>query len=159
MMIGRRPICAALFAAALPLRAQPLREVHGAHDAWAEPGLALAWGVLRGRDEASTRVVIRIEADPQRYARIAALGRDPFSGGTVEITVAREADRTARIELPRSHFADHPRTELRFFAPGQAAPLLVYFQGVPDTTPEFNSEAALQQDLQRRIARAREGGR
>ncbi|MCG3188923.1 MAG: hypothetical protein LKCHEGNO_01143 [Burkholderiaceae bacterium] len=133
--------------------------MHGAHDAWAEPGLALAWGVLRGRDEASTRVVIRIEADPQRYARVTAIGRDPFGGGTVEIAVAREPDGVARIELPRSHFADHPRTELRFFAPAQAAPVLVYFQGVPDTTPEFNSEAALQQDLQRRIARAREGGR
>ncbi len=156
----RRHFCAALLAAALPLRAQSLREVHGAHDAWAEPGLALAWGVLRGRDEAATRVVIRIEADPQRYARVTAIGRDPFGGGTVEIAVARAADGVARIELPRSHFADHPRTELRFFAPGQAAPsLFVYFQGVPDTTPEFNSEAALQQDLQRRIARARAGGR
>ncbi len=160
MTFARRQACAALLAAALPLRAQRLREVHGAHDAWAEPGLALAWGVQRGRDEASTRVVIRIELDPQRHARVTALGRDPFGDGTVEIAVAPEPDGAVRIELPRSHFADHPRTELRFFAPGQAAPdLLVYYQGLPDTTPEFNVEATLQQDLRRRIARARDGAR
>jgi len=160
MTVGRRHACVLPFAAALPVRAQPLREVHGAHDAWAEPGLALAWGVLRGRDEMSTRVVIRIEVDPQRHARVTASGRDPFGGGTVEIAVVRQPDGAARIDLPRSHFADHPRTELRFFAPGQSGPgLLVYYQGVPDTTPESTGEAALQQDLQRRIERARDGRR
>lgn len=139
----------------VPAQAAP-REVHGAHDAWAEPGLALAWGVLRGRDESSTRVVIRIEADPQRHARITVIGRDPFGGGMVELAVRRSADGIASVDVPRSHFADHPRTELRFHAQGQAdASLLVYFQGVPDTTPESTSDAALDADLRARIARAR----
>jgi hypothetical protein len=132
------------------------REVHGAHDAWAEPGLALAWGVLRGRDEASTRVVIRIEADAKRHAHIAATGRDPFGGGTVALPVQRGADGAVLIDVPRSHFAEHPRTELRFHAPGAAeVALLVYFQGVPDTTPESASAAQLEADLRMRIARAR----
>lgn len=148
-----------LGAAPLPAWAAP-REVHGAHDAWAEPGLALAWGVLRGRDEAGTRVVIRIEADPQRHARVTATGRDPFGGGTVVVPVQRGADGVLTIDVPRSHFADHPRTELRFFTAGASggsdAALLVYFQGVPDTTPESTSTAQLEADLRARIARARE---
>lgn len=132
------------------------RQVHGAHDAWAEPGLALAWGVLRGSDEARTRVVIRIEADAQRHARLSATGRDPFGGGSVDIAVQRAADGAWIVELPRSHFADHPRTELRLFAAGQNEPtLLVYYQGVPDTTPESTGAAALDADLRARIARAR----
>ncbi|MBL8287729.1 MAG: hypothetical protein JNL85_07085 [Rubrivivax sp.] len=137
------------------------REVHGAHDAWAGPSLALAWGVLRGRDEATTRVVIRIEADPQRHARVTATGRDPFGGGTVTLPVQRGADGALTIDVPRSHFADHPRTELRFHAPGASGAadadpaLLVYFQGVPDTTPESTSMAQLEADLRARIARAR----
>ena len=136
--------------------AEALREVHGAHDAWAEPGLALAWGVLRGRDEASTRVVIRIEADGQRHGRVTALGRDPFGGGTVELPVRSSPDGSARIELPRSHFADHPRTELRLHAPGHdRVHLLVYYLGVPDTTPEQATEAQLETDLRERSARAR----
>ncbi|MFO1288844.1 MAG: hypothetical protein U1F49_21440 [Rubrivivax sp.] len=147
------------------------REVHGAHDAWAEPGLALAWGVLRGRDEASTRVVIRIEADPRHHARVTATGRDPFGGDTVALPAQRGTDGVVTIDVPRSHFADHPRTELRFFATGTNgagaasgaeaaadadAALLVFFQGVPDTTPESTSAAQLEADLRARIARARE---
>lgn len=157
MILARRRACLWLGVAVVPpALAQPVREVHGAHDAWAEPGLALAWGVLRGRDEATTRVVLRIEIDVQRHARVAATGRDPFGGGSIEVAVTREAGGTMRIELPRSHFADHPRTELHFFAPGQTAPgLLVYYLGVPDTTPEFTEEAALLASLRQRIERAR----
>lgn len=154
----RRRLAGVLLAIGLPrlLHAQALREVHGAHDAWAEPGLALAWGVLRGSDENRTRVMLRIEADPDRHGRITASGRDPFGGGRVDLVVIREADGSARIDLPRSHFADHPRTELRFHAPGQAQPrLLVYYQGVPDTTPESTSRAQLEDDLRMRITRAR----
>ena len=100
---------------ALPVRtvARAGRGGHGARDAWAEPGLALAWGVLRGPDETRTRVVIRIEADAQRHASLRASGRDPFGGGSVDLPVQRDADGAWRIDLPRSHFADHPRTELR----------------------------------------------
>lgn len=164
MTIGRRAwLAAALWAAALPtaLQAQPLREVHGAHDAWAEPGLALAWGVLRGRDEQTTRVVLRIEADAQRHGRLSAQGRDPFGGGSIELPVQREADGAWRVDLPRSHFADHPRTELHLEpAPGQPGPaLLVYYQGVPDTTPESSTPAQLEQSLRSRIDRARSAQR
>ena len=39
----------------------------------------------------------------------------------------------------RAHFADFPRTELTFDGPAPAAApaLVVYYAGVPDTTPEF----------------------
>ena len=37
-----------------------LPEVHGSADAYAAPGVALAWGVLRGADERATVVVVRI---------------------------------------------------------------------------------------------------
>lgn len=159
MSLDRRHLCRALLLAMalpVPTLAQTVREVHGAHDAWAEPGLALAWGVLRGPDETRTRVVIRIEADAQRHASLRASGRDPFGGGSVDLPVQRDADGAWRIDLPRSHFADHPRTELRFQAPGQSAPgLLVYFQGVPDTTPESSTALQLDESLRSRLAGAR----
>lgn len=156
MTVDRRVALAALAAAPQALRAQAPREVHGAHDAWAEPGLALAWGVLRGRDEADTRVWIRIEADPQRHARISAQGRDPFGGGTADLLPPTPNTGVLTIRVPRSHFADHPRTELRFAPPAAgAAPLLVYYLGVPDTTPESTTEAQLLDSLRARLTRAR----
>jgi hypothetical protein len=64
------------------------------------------------------------------------------------------------LRMPRAHFAAFPRTELRFYAPtsSPAAPaesLLVFYLGVPDTTPEFADEAKLDAYLRERIARMR----
>jgi hypothetical protein len=68
------------------------------------------------------------------------------------------------VRVPRSQYADFPRSELRFYA-SRAAPdsqlpaLIVYYLGVPDTTPEFASEASLQAYLKDRIERVRASGK
>ena len=56
------------------------------------------------------------------------------------------------MRVPRAHFADFPRTEVRLFGAAGAgatgAPkLVVFYLGVPDTTPEFASAAALESYL------------
>ncbi|MFT3820033.1 MAG: hypothetical protein QM750_20885 [Rubrivivax sp.] len=155
----QRRICLLGALAATTLKAQtpPMRELHGALDAWAEPGLAMAWAVVRGRGEDDALVLIRIEADPQRHARIAAQGRDPFGDGRVELLAPAANPGALTLRLPRKQFADHPRTELRFFAPGAAAPgVMVYYLGVPDTTPEFATESEAAASLKDRLGRARD---
>ena len=67
------------------------------------------------------------------------------------------------LRAARAQFADLPRTELRFYATAAAAQadtprLVVYFLGVPDTTPEFATEANLSAYLADRIARIRAPG-
>jgi len=63
------------------------------------------------------------------------------------------------IRILRTRFAEYPRAELRFaggpeiLASG-AASFIVYFAGVPDTTPELPSEAALAAYLESALARA-----
>ncbi len=67
----------------------------------------------------------------------------------------------AELRVARTHFADFPRTELSFFdasAPAPPASLVVYYLGVPDTTPEFANEAALAAYLDDRIAKLQDGG-
>jgi len=49
---------------------------------------------------------------------------------------------------PRAGFADFPRREIHLYASeadwrARKPALTVYYLGVPDTTPEFTSEAAL----------------
>ncbi|HYT96188.1 MAG TPA: hypothetical protein VEO36_02600 [Casimicrobiaceae bacterium] len=142
------------FAADLP------REVHGSGDAYAAGGVALAWGVLRGANESATTVVIRIATDPGVYAMAAAVGIDPFTQSRQTRLAATKVDRAVDLRVPRSSFADLPRTEFRFFSSGADAQadvpqLVVYFLGVPDTTPEFAEPAALDAYLAGRIERAR----
>ena len=137
--------------------AETAREVHGAADAYAEPGIALAWGVLRGADEATTRVTLRIVADPARFARVAVVGRDPFTQAERVVLAPVAAAGLPDLAIPRAHFADYPRTEVRLIGPGasDAPAVVVYYLGVPDTTPEFANRPALERDLGERLARAR----
>jgi hypothetical protein len=138
------------------------REMHGSADIFSAPGVALAWGVLRGASEAATEVVIRIEADPAMFASLAVVGGDPFTKGERPILPLTSTAARVDVRVPRAHFADFPRTELRLFAsarpsPGDPPALVVFYLGVPDTAPEFPSATALDAYLGPRIAQARQG--
>jgi hypothetical protein len=153
-------------ASALPLpaaAAEPAREIHGMSDAYAGDGVLLAWAIQHGSDEATSMVVLRIVADPERYSLVAAAGSNPFSGKSRSLLQATPTRDSAELRVARAQFADYPRTELRFYASAIAAQadapgLIVYFLGVPDTTPELASAAAVNAYLTDRIGRLRAGG-
>ncbi|NDP41499.1 MAG: hypothetical protein GZ089_02070 [Aromatoleum sp.] len=142
--------------------AEAPRELHGMADAFAAPGVALAWGVVRGASEAATLVVVRIVTDPVAYPWVAVAGRDPFTQAQRSLLPVTPTAGVVDLRAPRAHFADFPRTEFRFYdstaadrhdAPG----LVVFFLGVPDTTPEFATEDKLEAYLADRMARLRGG--
>src|SRR6185369_14290186 len=125
-------LLAALCCCAVAAFAQAPRESHGSHDAYAAPGVALAWGVLRGSDEASTAVIVRIDVDPGAYPWLSMVAIDPFS--KQEQAVQRPVQQAGPFDLriPRMQFADYPRTELRLFdsaahAQANAPQLVVYY--------------------------------
>jgi len=132
-------------------------EVHGVADAFARPGVALAWGILRGQSEADTTVVVRVETTNPDFAFVAADGIDPFTQQRKAIQASVRASPRADLRFPRTHFADFPRTEFKFAADGKAASpaLTVYYLGVPDTTPEFATQETLGRYLDDRLARER----
>lgn len=162
LLAGLRAVaCASLVAAvALPAHsADAARELHGMTDAYAVPGIALAWGVLRGADEATTVVALRIVVDPARFSAVGVSGTDPFTQGTVTLLPSTPVSGRIELHIPRAHFAEFPRTDMRFEATTSAPrtdaqDVVVYYLGVPDTTPEFASPAALDAYLADRIARA-----
>jgi len=133
-------------------------ELHGMADTFGAPGLAAAWGVLRGVNEATTTVVVRIATDPQKYGWMDVVGIDPFSKQEQALRPAMASTNVIDVRQPRARFADFPRTEIRLYdseaAVRSGAPALtVFFLGVPDTTPEFASEEKLEAYLGDRIAR------
>ena len=131
-------------------------EIHGHSDVFAGNGIAIAWGILRGASEDTTMIVLRVAADPAVYARLAADGVDPFTQGRKSIVPERPLSAQVDVRIPRSQSGDFPRTELRFFAAsasaGSAPRLVVFYLGVPDTTPEMTTEANLEAHLAARIA-------
>ena len=138
--------------------AEAPREAHGMSDAFAAPGVAMAWGVVRGASETTTVVVARIVTDPAIYPWLAVTGRDPFTDRRGTLLAATRSAGVIEVRSPRAHFADLPRTEFRLYesaaAAQQDAPALaVFFLGVPDTTPEFATEDKLQAYIGDRVAR------
>jgi hypothetical protein len=141
--------------------------LHGHSDSFASHGVALWWAVLRGADEASTQVVWRLALAPEVFASFTADAVDPFSQQRRVIAgvqlVGAQAGQTQTaggfqdIRTPRVSFADFPRTELHLRARADAphASVTIYYLGVPDTAPEFASEAALQAYLNQRLAQYR----
>ena len=133
-------------------------EIHGVGDAYAGAGIAVVWGVLRGASESATLVVLRVAADPAKYKTVEVIGRNPFSRSERKLLSETPVSGRIDVRIPRASFADFPRTELRFApdSPTSTVPdIVVYYLGVPDTTPEFATEAALEAHLTDRIAHAR----
>ena len=94
---------------ALPaVAADAVREVHGSSDAYAEAGIALAWGVRRGADEATTKVTLRIVADPARYPRVGAARPDPSHPAQAGAPPAQGAPGPARPRVPGPPFPRRP---------------------------------------------------
>ena len=123
-------------------------ERHGASDTFAGDGVSVAWAILRGADEERTQVRLRVLADPARYARFEVQGVDPFSKEHAQLVTPRAAPAT--VAIPRASFAALPRTEVRFLSADGKPALVVYYLSVPDTTPEFESEAKLERYLESR---------
>ena len=154
-MIARGLLFAASLAFATSAASQDV--VHGSADAFRAPGIALAWAIERGKDEATTAVGVRIVADPAKYGWVEVRGVDPFTQATQTLAAGRALGGTLDVRSPRARFADTPRTEWRLFAneaaAGNAPALTVYYVGVPDTTPEFADAAKLVNFLKARTAR------
>jgi hypothetical protein len=167
MMRIALPCAAAAFAfvAAMPAAAaDSASEIHGSADAFAMPGLALAWAILRAPKEQDTAIVLRIEPDPSAYAWIEIIGKDPFSQREDRLQAATAVGGPFDLKVGRARFADFPRTEIRLWRAGPAPDggppaLVVYYLGVPDTTPEIAQPLDLDRSLSARIARARDPAR
>jgi hypothetical protein len=143
--------------------ADTTREVHGSSDIYAAPGVALAWGVLRGANERATTVVLRVVTDPALYPWLAVAGIDPFTKAEQPAQPPTASSGSLDVRIPRAQFADYPRTELRLYASAAAArggapALMIFYHGVPDTTPEFTDPGKLEAHLAARIAHARAAG-
>ena len=122
--------------------------VHGADSVFAAPGIGIAWGVLRAATEEETVVVTRVSNPMARYAYLRVEGVNPFTGRRTAVVEGVPLGARTDVKSPRAGFADFPRREIHLYATeaewrARKPSLTVYYLGVPDTTPEFTSEAAL----------------
>jgi hypothetical protein len=132
-------------------------QVHGENSEFVGHGVAIVWGILRGTGEGDTQVVLHIAPAGGAFAAVSLEGVDPFTHRRQEFVRTRALSSGVELRTPRATYADFPRREVHFYAArdqdAQRPSLTVYFMGLPDTTPEFASEATLRGYLDETLAK------
>jgi len=139
------------------------QEVHGENSVFLGHGVAIAWGVLKGPTEEQTQVIVRIVSTDTSFAAVRIEGVDPFTQNRQVIIDGQPLRDRLDVRTPRGTFADFPRREIRLYRtdtdwqankPG----VTIFYLGLPDTTPEFTSEAALFTYLDEALAKVQGAG-
>jgi hypothetical protein len=122
-------------------------KVHGADSVFSAPTVKIGWAVQKGSSEQTTLVIIRLVNREGAYQEVDLEGVDPFTNDRRVVAARQRIADQVDVVVPRSGFAEHPSLEIRFYGmPPQTdlkPSLIVYFLGVPDTTPEFATSQAV----------------
>jgi hypothetical protein len=163
-MTGRvlRGVLCGLFLLVLCDLAGAAEQVHGENSSFRGHGVIMAWAILKAADENRSEVVVRLEVDPGfRFLRWD--GVDPFTGTRRVITPGQPLGKHVELRSLRGSFAEFTRREFHFFRSEEELQrnrpaLTIYFMGIPDTAPEFLTEAALQGYLHQTLTKLVGGG-
>jgi len=143
-----------LLLSAQAVTAQSLRTEYGSLDAYSNEGLSLAWAILKaeaGQGPENDCILLRIVMRDGSTPALLVSGVDPFTGDRKQLSTVKGPGPSTELRLPRSHFADYPRTEILFSDLGW----MIYYFGIPDTTPEFLDEAKMEVYLAARLSAAK----
>jgi len=122
--------------------------LHGADGIFVSPDAAIVWAVLKQPSGDKATVWLRVVNPSRKFAFVAIDGVDPFTKKRERVEAGKKLDVEVRISSDRDTFADLPSREVHFYRTesdwrtGKAA-LTIYYLGVPDTTPEFSTAAAM----------------
>jgi hypothetical protein len=125
------------------------REVHGADSSFRSGAVGICWGMLRGAPGEDVQVVIRIRllAEGEApYAQLSVEAVHPLTRAAETVVSRRPLERTADVTAPRESFKNLTGRRIAFYDRTDPQPrLVVFYNGVPDTTPELPDRDRLEQ--------------
>ena len=150
-VIVRALITATMLLAFGNTRAQATGEaLHGADGIFVVPEATIVWAVLKQTIGDKAAVWLRIVNSTRKFSHVAIDGVDPFSKKRERVEAGTKLEAEARIASDRDTFSDLPSREVHLYRSeadlrANKPTLTVYYLGVPDTTPEFSTRAAMDQ--------------
>ena len=141
------------------LPAETQEEHHGADSSYQLNNLVILWGILKGPDEDRSWVtikIIRTGSDPGPWESFRVEAVDPFTQEKEWVTPRQCLGKETAIKSPRSSFRD--KTGRRIFlysdpSKGEKPSAVIFYQGVPDTTPEFLTEKEMEAYFEQALKR------
>jgi hypothetical protein len=131
-------------------------KVHGADSVFVSSTVKIAWAVRKGASEDTSVVVIRVVNSASVYRFLRLDGVDPFSQSRKMLVPPRPINEHVDLTIPRGDFAMHPSCEILLYeskptAVDNTARLVIYYLGVPDTTPEFSNDTEVKTYLDKML--------
>jgi len=124
-------------------------EYHGADSVFETKDMIILWAILKGPDEEHSWVYIKIlfpGAGPNPWQSFRVEAVDPFSREKEWVTPREKGEKENVVKTPRSSFQDKTGRRILFYREQDAVDRpgrIVFYQGVPDTTPELGTQAQL----------------
>lgn len=142
------------------LAAQPV-EFHGADSVFAKNGIVVVWAIEKRGNDRSPLVYLRIVRTPAaastfRYYSLLAV--DPFTGSSRPLVDGRPLQELNTATAEMAEFQTYSSRRILLFATegdvrGDSPSMVVFYQGVPDTSPEFVDRHKLESYLADTVTR------
>ena len=126
--------------------------LHGADSSFKAQGITILWAILKGSSEENTFVHIRILHDVATAPALTLFSVeavDPFSKEREWVVKGVPLRTLQTLKLVRPDFRDKTERWLHFYTDREALEksrpaLMIFYHGVPDTSPELLSEVDLE---------------
>jgi hypothetical protein len=142
-------------------RAQGKIEYHGADSLFEKEGIVILWAILKGSTEESSWVYIKIIQTGEGSASFQLFGVeavDPFSNQKEWVVKGEAFKRENMVKSIRASFREKTARRVLFYAKAEdllkeKPAMIVYYLGVPDTSPEFMTEREIENYFEKAISR------
>jgi hypothetical protein len=131
------------------------REFHGADSVFEKDGITILWAILKGPTEESSWVHIKIinsGKNPFQIFSVEAV--DPFSKEKEWVVKGKKLEKENLVRSNRASFREKTGRKIFFYRSTEAfeqenPDMIVYYLGVPDTSPEVLSEKGIEDYFQK----------
>ena len=134
-------------------------EFHGADSVFEREEITILWAILKGPTEESSWVSIKIVNSGKNFFHIFSVEAvDPFSKEKEWVVKGKKLEKENLVKSNRTSFRDKTARRILFYRSTEAfekekTDVVVYYLGVPDTSPEVLSEKEMEGYFEKAIER------
>jgi hypothetical protein len=141
--------------------AQGKKEYHGADSLFDKEGIVILWAILKGSTEESSWVYIKIiqtGGSPASFELFGVEAVDPFSNQKEWVLKGEPFKKENMVKSIRVSFREKTARRILFYAKAEDLlrenpAMIVYYLGVPDTSPEFMTEREIENYFRQAFSR------
>jgi hypothetical protein len=142
-------------------RAQGKREYHGADSLFEKEGIVILWAILKGSTEESSWVYVKIiqtVEGPASFQLFGVEAVDPFSNQKEWVVKGEPLKKENMVKSIRASFREKTARRVLFYEKvedllKEKPAMIVYYLGVPDTSPEFMTEKEIENYFRQAVRR------